>query len=97
MVHASRGKVTRAEPIAALYEQWRVRHVGSLPALEDECCTWVQGASDSPDRMDALVWGLTELMLGAAPFTGRGEFFAAPPQPSRSAAMRPGQTFGAGL
>lgn len=64
-VHASRGKVTRAEPIAALYEQGRVHHVGSLPELEDQMCEWVPG-EPSPDRMDALVWALTDLMLDAA-------------------------------
>jgi len=63
IVHATRGKVTRAEPIAALYEQGRVSHVGSLAALEDQLCTWMPGAG-SPDRLDALVWALTELMLG---------------------------------
>ena len=60
-VRASRGKYTRAEPIAALYEQGKVHHVGTLPELEDQLCTWVPG-EDSPDRLDALVWGLTELM-----------------------------------
>jgi phage terminase large subunit-like protein len=66
-VNASRGKMTRAEPVAALYEQGRVRHVGALVAVEDECCTWVPGVAGSPDRMDALVWGLSDLMLGAGP------------------------------
>lgn len=66
-VHASRGKQTRAEPIAALYEQGRVHHVGSLPYLEDQLCTWDPSAdSKSPDRLDALVWALSELMLSAA-------------------------------
>src|ERR1700740_3386174 len=64
-VHASRGKATRAEPIAALYEQGRVRHVGSFPALEDECCTWVPGVSGSPDRLPARVWGPSKLVVGA--------------------------------
>ncbi|HOA25319.1 MAG TPA: terminase family protein [Aggregatilineales bacterium] len=64
-LHASRGKHTRAEPIAALYEQGRVHHVGMFAELEDQMCTWVPG-DDSPDRMDALVWALTELMLGGA-------------------------------
>jgi len=59
---ASRGKLTRAEPVAALYEQGKVHHVGAFPELEDQMCTWVPG-DDSPDRMDALVWALTELML----------------------------------
>jgi phage terminase large subunit-like protein len=63
-VNASRGKVTRADPIALLYEQGRVHHVGSFPLLEDECCTWLPHTAESPDRLDALVWGLTELMLG---------------------------------
>jgi predicted phage terminase large subunit-like protein len=65
LVHASRGKLTRAEPIAALYEQGKVHHVGGFPELEDELCTWVPGASDSPDRLDALVWALTELAPGS--------------------------------
>jgi phage terminase large subunit-like protein len=63
-VSASRGKQARAEPVAALYEQGRVRHVGGFPALEDQMCNWepASGAS-SPDRVDALVWALTELVL----------------------------------
>lgn len=61
-VYASRGKATRAEPVAALYEQGRVHHVGAFPELEDEMCQWTPGDS-SPDRMDALVWAYTELML----------------------------------
>jgi phage terminase large subunit-like protein len=64
-VHATRGKYTRAEPCALLYEQGRVHHVGAFPLLEDECCTWLPGSSDSPDRLDALVWALTELAPGA--------------------------------
>lgn len=66
-VRASRGKVARAEPVAALYEQGRVKHVGRLGALEDQMCqmtgTGFQG-SGSPDRVDALVWALTELSHG---------------------------------
>jgi predicted phage terminase large subunit-like protein len=60
MIHASRGKATRAEPMSALYEQGRVSHVGSFATLEDQMCSWVPGEV-SPDRMDALVHGLTEL------------------------------------
>lgn len=60
-LHASRGKQTRAEPIAALYEQGRVHHVGTFPQLEDQMTGWVPGLA-SPDRMDALVWALTELL-----------------------------------
>ena len=63
-VSASRGKRARAEPVAALYEQGRVSHVGSFPALEDEMCSWHGDGEASPDRLDALVWALTELMLG---------------------------------
>lgn len=64
-VRANRGKIVRAEPVAALYEQHRVHHVGSLPQLEDQQCRYVPDAFDgSPDRVDALVWALTELMLG---------------------------------
>ena len=67
-VHASRGKQTRAEPIASLYEQGRVHHVGVHSKLEDQMCTWQPSMGEkSPDRMDALVWGLTEIMpLGQA-------------------------------
>ncbi len=64
-VHASRGKQARAEPIASLYEQGRVRHVGTFALLEDQMCQWEPGVSLwSPNRVDALVWALTELMLG---------------------------------
>lgn len=60
LVHASRGKQTRAEPIAAVYEDGRGHHVGSFPALEDEMCLWIPG-DPSPNRMDAHVWASTEL------------------------------------
>ena len=66
LVHASRGKRTRAEPIAALYEQGRVHHVGYLADLEDQMCGWVPNEGASPDRVDALVWALTELMIDGA-------------------------------
>lgn len=63
-VHASRGKAVRAEPVAALYEQGRVSHVGPLAMLEDQMTTWDPGVSrKSPDRMDALVWALTDLAV----------------------------------
>ena len=57
LVTASRDKHTRAEPIAALYEQGRIHHVGNFNALEDEMCLWVPG-DPSPNRMDALVMGV---------------------------------------
>lgn len=83
MVHASRGKVIRAEPITLLYEQGRVHHVGALDALEDQMCVFTSdsadttarlrelgaddgGGSESPDRVDALVWCLTELDKGSS-------------------------------
>jgi len=62
-VHASRGKRMRAEPVAALYEQGRVHHVGGLPELEDQMTTWTPESADSPDRLDALVWALTDLAI----------------------------------
>lgn len=61
-VHAARGKRVRAEPIAALYEKGLVHHVGEFPELESELTEWVPG-EESPNRLDALVWCLTELML----------------------------------
>lgn len=68
LVHASRGKAARAEPVAALYEAGRVRHAGCFPELEDELCGLLpggeyQGPGRSPDRADALVWALAELCL----------------------------------
>lgn len=63
-VHAKRGKRLRAEPVAALYEQHKIRHVFGLTTLEDQMCTWEPSSNDSPDRMDAAVYALTELMLG---------------------------------
>ena len=73
LVHASRGKAARAEPVAALYEHGRAFHVRTFPALEDELCGLVtgggyEGPGRSPDRADALVWAMFELML-----SGRGE------------------------
>ena len=60
-VRATRGKMLRAEPIAALYEQKKVHHMGAFPELETQMCTYVGQLKPSPDRLDALVWGLTEL------------------------------------
>jgi phage terminase large subunit-like protein len=70
-VHASRGKSARAEPVAALYEVGRAFHLGVFPELEDQCCGLIagggyEGPGRSPDRADALVWAMTELMLGKA-------------------------------
>jgi len=67
LVTASRGKTVRAEPVAALYEQGRVHHVGVFDRLERQMTEWVDGAGmDSPDRLDALVWAFTELMVRAS-------------------------------
>ena len=63
-VHATRGKRTRAEPVSALYEQGKVKHVGAFPQLEDQMCSWTVD-SQSPDRLDALVWAVTELLVGS--------------------------------
>ena len=61
-VHATRGKMVRAEPVAALYEQGRVHHVGVFPELETQMCTYTgDRPNPSPDRLDALVWGLSEI------------------------------------
>jgi phage terminase large subunit-like protein len=76
-VRASRGKVIRAEPVSALYEQNRVWHVGSFPMLEDQMCGFTSDfdrsiAGFSPDRVDALVWAFTDLLV--APMKGEGIF-----------------------
>ena len=71
-VHAARGKIARAEPVAALYEQGRVHHRGAFPALEDQMCIFTgdpaartapREKSGSPDRVDALVWAVSDLMI----------------------------------
>jgi phage terminase large subunit-like protein len=68
IVHASRSKQARAEPVAALYEQRKVSHVGAFPELEDQMCTWEPlSGQPSPDRIDSLVYGLTELAIGGGP------------------------------
>ncbi|PZR83530.1 MAG: hypothetical protein DLM68_14170 [Hyphomicrobiales bacterium] len=70
---AKRGKILRAEPVSALFERFRVHIVGTFPALEDQMCTFA-GGGDSPDRLDALVYTVTELMC--APCTlGTLEFY----------------------
>jgi phage terminase large subunit-like protein len=78
-IRASRGKITRAEPVATLYEQGRVHHQGVFPQLEDQMCNLARGGYDdaesrrigsSPDRVDALVWAITDLLL--VPLIGEG-------------------------
>ena len=73
-VHASRGKAARAEPVAALYEQGRVKHLRGLGDLEDQMCKMTAHGFEgqgSPDRVDALVWALHELMIAPARKLGR--------------------------
>jgi len=79
LVHATRGKVARAEPVAALYEQNRISHVGSFQTLEDQMCSFTsdfdrKSMGYSPDRVDALVWALTHLFLESSG-TGILEFY----------------------
>jgi phage terminase large subunit-like protein len=90
-VRASRGKYTRAEPVAALYEKKKVFHVGNFDLLEDQLCSFVPGDSKSPDRLDALVWALTSLMLNKQTMTTSrvdwynvGRQSAPPPIPART-------------
>ena len=76
-VRAARGKVARAEPVAALYERGRVHHLGALAQLEDQMCAFTSDfdrgkAGYSPDRVDALVWALSELLV--EPMAGQGIF-----------------------
>lgn len=74
-VHASRGKIVRAEPVAALYEQGKIHHVGMFAHLEDEMCQYAPLTStESPGRMDALVWAITDLMLYQSTPIQRGVF-----------------------
>lgn len=62
-VNASRGKRVRAEPISALYEQGKIHHIGTFKDLEDQMCNFTPETKTSPDRIDALVWSFTELIL----------------------------------
>jgi phage terminase large subunit-like protein len=78
-VHASRGKITRAEPVAALYEQSRIHHIGAFPQLEDQMTSFVadidRGKMGSPDRVDALVWALSELMVERPRWQGLFDYY----------------------
>ena len=65
-VTATRGKQLRAEPISSLYEQGKVHHIGYFPELESQMCEWTPLSNESPDRLDALVWALTELNSGGS-------------------------------
>ncbi len=83
VIHASRGKQTRAEPVAALYEQGRIHHVGSFPELEDQMCSWIPNVDKSPDRIDALVHAMNALGLGVAPVPAGTTEKLNPSSPSR--------------
>ena len=83
-VHASRGKVIRAEPVAALYEQGKIHHLGAFPQLEDQMCNFSRGLArdldgrrtgHSPDRVDALVWAMTDLLVEPMPGEGIYEIY----------------------
>jgi len=97
-VRASRGKVVRAEPVAALYQQGRVHHIGTFPQLEDQMTNFTSdidraAAGYSPDRVDALVWAFTELLVERMPGEGIYELYRqqakAAAQPSKP---QPAQT-----
>jgi phage terminase large subunit-like protein len=76
-VHATRGKIVRAEPVSQLYEQGRIHHVGFFAELEDQLCEYTaDGTTEySPDRMDALVWGFTELLVGSIKHEGLMDYY----------------------
>jgi len=77
-VVASRGKQVRAEPVSSIYEQGRAHHIGAFPKLEDQLCTWTPLDRESPDRLDALVWGMTELTQNADWTTMNGTAYTCP-------------------
>ena len=85
LVHASKGKITRAEPISALFEQRRAHLVGTFPELEDQLCTYRGGSADSPDRLDAMVWTMTELMIESSRNTGFLEYMRQEAEAARAA------------
>lgn len=82
---AMRSKALRAEPVVALYEQGKVFHSGDVSKLETEMLSWIPGQGDSPNRVDAMVWAVTELMQS----TGIGRIKSA-----RGGSIRPEGPFG---
>lgn len=78
-VRATRGKMVRAEPVSALYEQGRIRHMAALPKLEDQMCAFTpdldRSPGQSPDRVDALVWAFTDLLVEPMESQGMYEFY----------------------
>ena len=96
-VWATRGKVVRAEPAAVLYEQSRIHHVGSFPTLEDQMCGFTSDfdratAGFSPDRVDALVWALTDLLVEPMPYEGLMQFLREQSQAAREDAQQSDRT-----
>ena len=96
-VHASHGKVARAEPVAALYEQGRVHHLGAFAPLEDQMCAFSSDfdrdtAGYSPDRVDALVWALTELFIEPKPGAAIAEFYRLQAQAQNVGRVDPGDS-----
>ncbi len=96
-VHATRGKVVRAEPVAALYEQGRIRHIGAFATLEDQMCGFTpdldrKAAGFSPDRVDAMVWALTDLLVEAMPNSGIFELYREQARQLAEANVRPAPT-----
>ena len=89
-VRASRGKIVRAEPVAALYHQGRVHHIGTFPQLEDQMTNFTSdidraAAGYSPDRVDALVWAFSELLVKTMSGEGIFELYRRDAKPPRSA------------
>jgi phage terminase large subunit-like protein len=88
-VRATRGKYTRAEPIAAMYEQNKIHHVGNFPELEDQLTSFVpdldRGKSGSPDRADSMIWGMTELLVEREPYAGLLEWYRQEAEAARAA------------
>ena len=93
-VWASRGKVVRAEPVAALYEQNKIHHVGMFPVLEDQMCGFTSDfdratAGYSPDRVDALVWALTDLLVEPMSNSGIFELYREQARKLKEANIKP--------
>jgi phage terminase large subunit-like protein len=96
-VHATRGKVVRAEPVAALYEQGRIHHIGAFPTLEDQMCGFTpdldrKTAGFSPDRVDSLVWALTDLLVEPMPNSGIFELYREQARKLAEANVKPAPT-----
>lgn len=98
-VHATRGKYVRAEPVSQLYEQGRIHHVGFFAELEDQLCEYTPDGSMeySPDRMDALVWGFTELLVGSIKHEGLMDYYRQEQEAVKYRLANPAGTPGTGV